>query len=76
MNSNDAITSTESLVSCPACGLPAEIVDRFTLYGVPHSVELVKIICIARHWFTIPTDTLPVGDSAKARAESDTTVSR
>jgi hypothetical protein len=44
------------LVNCPTCGLPAEITDRFTLGGVPGPVEHVKIVCIRRHWYTLPVD--------------------
>jgi len=43
---------------CPACGLPAEIADRFTLGGAPDPVEHVKLVCVARHWFTVPVDHL------------------
>jgi hypothetical protein len=45
-------TRTDGLLDCPACGLPAEIVDRFTLEASPHPVEHVKIRCLAGHWFT------------------------
>ena len=57
--SNDKIQiPTEPLVECPACGLPAEITDRFTLGGAPGPVEHVKLVCVMRHWFTIPVDML------------------
>jgi hypothetical protein len=57
--SNDKIhISAEPLVECPACGLPAEITDRFTLDGAPGPVEHVKLVCVTRHWFTIPVDML------------------
>jgi len=36
----------ESLLECPACGLPAEIADRFTLGGAPDPVEHVKLVCV------------------------------
>ena len=49
-----------ALVNCPTCGLPAEISDRFTLGGVPGPVEHVKLICVRRHWYTLPVDMLPV----------------
>jgi hypothetical protein len=35
-----------------------EIIDRFTLYGVPAPVEHVKVRCGVGHWYTIPTDWL------------------
>lgn len=50
---------TEPLLECPACGLPSEIVDRFTLDGTPGPVEHVKVVCVVRHWFTLPADELP-----------------
>jgi hypothetical protein len=48
------------LVNCPTCGLPAAITDRFTLGGAPRPVEHVKLICVRRHWYTLPLDMLPV----------------
>lgn len=45
-----------ALVECPRCGLPAEISDRFTLGGAPEPVEHVKIVCVRRHWYTLPVD--------------------
>jgi hypothetical protein len=53
----------EPLVDCPACGLPAEITDRFTLIGAPGPVEHVKLVCVVRHWFTIPADMLAAADT-------------
>lgn len=48
------------LVDCPTCGLPAEIIDRFTLGGAPGPVEHLKVICVRRHWYTLPLDMFPV----------------
>jgi hypothetical protein len=50
----------ERVVDCPTCGLPAEISDQFMLGGVPGPVEHVKVVCVRRHWHTLPLDTLPV----------------
>ena len=52
-----------ALVDCPTCGLPAEITDRFTLSGAPEPVEHVKVVCVRRHWYTLPVDTFPVSAS-------------
>jgi hypothetical protein len=49
-----------ALVDCPTCGLPAEITDRFTLGGAPGPIEHVKVVCVRRHWYTLPVDTIPV----------------
>jgi hypothetical protein len=47
---------TDPLLECPTCGLPAEIIDRFTLGGAPELVEHVKLLCVNRHWYTLPVD--------------------
>ena len=58
--------SGHALLDCPLCGLPAEIVARFTLDGSPGPVEHVKIACLGGHWFTLPVDSLrlPAATSA------------
>ena len=62
--SNDKIQiPTEPLGECPTCGLPAEITDRFTLAGAPGPVEHVKLVCVMRHWFTIPVDMLGAAEA-------------
>jgi hypothetical protein len=48
--------SRSALLDCPVCGLPAEIVARFTCDGSPGPVEHVKIACLGGHWFTLPVD--------------------
>jgi hypothetical protein len=45
MNNDKIHIPTEPLVECPACGLPAEITDRFVLNGAPAPVEHVKVVC-------------------------------
>jgi hypothetical protein len=47
-----------SFLDCPTCGLPTEIIDRFTLDGAPMPVEHVKLVCVRGHWYTIPIDQL------------------
>jgi len=51
---------------CPTCGAPTEVIDRFTLWGVPADVEHIKVRCVVGHWFTLPTDSLtPPPDGAR-----------
>lgn len=57
---NNADLAPGALVNCPTCGLPADITDRFTLGGAPGPVEHVKLVCVRRHWYTLPVDMLPV----------------
>jgi hypothetical protein len=59
-----------SLVDCPTCGLPAEITNRFTLAGVPEPVEHVKVVCVRRHWYTLPIDMFPVSPPVPERTSS------
>ncbi len=44
--------------ACPECGQPAEVVDRFLLESTDGPVEHVKVRCIAKHWFMLPTSDL------------------
>ena len=72
MSNDEIYIPTEPLVECPACGLPAEITDRFTLGGAPEPVEHVKLVCVTRHWFTIPAEQLAAGEPAQCGpAEAD-----
>jgi hypothetical protein len=59
---------TDPLLNCPTCGLPAEITDRFTLDGAPTPVEHVKLVCVKRHWYTLPVDHPAVGAPLRVRA--------
>ena len=39
---------------CPECELPAEVIDRFSLYSTDGPIDHVKIACLRRHVFTPP----------------------
>lgn len=52
--------TADLLLDCPTCGLPAEITDRFLLDGAPTPVEHVKLVCVTRHWYTLPVDHLSI----------------
>jgi len=58
----------DPLLECPSCGLPAEIIDRFTLDGVPTPVEHIKLVCVNRHWYTLPADHPAVAQTERSRA--------
>jgi hypothetical protein len=42
------------LTSCPECGRPAEVIDRFTLPSTDGPIEHVKTRCITGPWFVTP----------------------
>jgi hypothetical protein len=54
--------TTDILRDCPACGLPAEVVERFGVDGSPRPVEHLKLVCVAGHWVTAPVDSLALTD--------------
>jgi hypothetical protein len=37
---------------CPECDLPAEVIDRFSLFSTDGPIDHVKIACLRRHVFT------------------------
>ena len=39
--------------SCPECGRPAEILDRFQLPSTHGPIEHIKVRCITGRWFTV-----------------------
>ncbi len=43
----------------PACCALAEILDRFTLQSTDGPVEHVRVLCLNRHRFALPVDSLP-----------------
>jgi hypothetical protein len=59
-NRDNTEPAAGTLVDCPTCGLPAEITQQFTLGGAPEPVAHVRIVCVRRHWYTLPLDMLPV----------------
>lgn len=47
------------LVSCPDCGVPAEITERFCLPSTDGPVEHIVLHCAADHHFRLAADRLP-----------------
>jgi hypothetical protein len=41
--------------TCPECGAPAEVTDRTALESTDGPMEHVKLQCVRRHWFLMPT---------------------
>ncbi len=41
------------LVTCPGCGDPAEVVERFVLESTDGPIEFARTGCLSRHWFTV-----------------------
>ena len=47
-----------TVISCPECGVPAEITDRFSLPSTDGPVAHVATSCAAGHHFRMPTEML------------------
>jgi hypothetical protein len=62
------------ITTCPDCGLPAEILERFHLGSTAGAVEHVKVRCVTGHWFVTPAGYrhVPAQVSAAATARSRT----
>lgn len=45
--------SDVEIVGCPRCGSPAEVADRFVLASTDGPVEVLRVRCVLRHWFTV-----------------------
>ncbi len=56
-----------TLISCPECGVPAEITDRFSLPSTDGPVDHVTVTCARRHHFRMPSDSLPAADQEQLR---------
>jgi hypothetical protein len=52
------VTSTLRLVACPECGGPAEVEWADEVASTSGPLELVKIRCLERHWFLMPSEGL------------------
>jgi len=52
-----------SITSCPGCGAPAEITERFTLASTDGPVAHVAVCCTGGHHYRMAADRLPADDS-------------
>ncbi len=50
------------MVTCPLCGLPAEIISRFVAPTEPGGGERVTVRCPLWHWFSARADELEVSE--------------
>ena len=56
------------IISCPQCGAPARITERFRLDSTDGPLEHLKSGCVNHHWFTMPAEML---EPQRAAAERD-----
>ena len=59
------------LISCPECGVPAEVTDWFSLCSTDGPVDHVAISCLDGHHFRMAMDRLPADAHEQLRASRD-----
>jgi hypothetical protein len=59
----------QTLVSCPECGAPAEITERFRLPSTEGPVDHIAVHCAAGHHFRMAADRLPARQPPSRAAE-------
>jgi hypothetical protein len=57
--------------TCPDCGRPAEVLDRFVLPSTDGPVEHLKTRCITGHWYTAPAGYRRAAGTPTAAARRD-----
>jgi hypothetical protein len=57
-----------TIVGCPECHQPAEVLDRFALESTDGPVEHVRLGCLARHHFLMPVEALTRAASTRLAA--------
>ena len=46
------------IITCPRCGTPAEITERFWLDSTDRTTEHLQTIWVSKHWLTSRADTV------------------
>ena len=54
--------------TCPECGAPAEVTDRFVLESTDGPIEHLRLQCAGPHWFLMSTESLDRHRTAAAPA--------
>jgi hypothetical protein len=62
-------TTLLTMVGCPDCGLPAEILDLFSLDSTDGPIEHIVLACIDGHYFRMPADRLTADKQRQLQAD-------
>jgi len=47
------------IIGCPECDATAEVIDAGTAASTSGSLDVVRVVCVNRHWFLMTDDALP-----------------
>jgi hypothetical protein len=50
--------------TCPQCGAVAEVTERAVLESTAGPVEHVRVVCLDRHWFLLPAESVTSATAA------------
>ena len=56
------------LTTCPDCGAPAEVLDRFVLESTDGPVDHARVRCVRGHWFLLSIGALARAHTRLSRA--------
>jgi hypothetical protein len=47
------------IIGCPECDATAEVLEHGRVASTSGLLDVVKVVCVARHWFLMTRDALP-----------------
>jgi hypothetical protein len=56
------------IIGCPQCDATAELIEVGTASSTDGLLEIVRVICVNRHWFLMNRDALPAETMGPAGA--------
>jgi hypothetical protein len=59
-----------TIISCPDCGVPAEITECFSLPSTHGAVDHIVVHCARGHHFRMPADMLPAAQQEGLAAQA------
>ena len=61
---NASVGAALDTTTCPECGAVAEVTDRAVLESTAGPVEHVRVVCLDRHWFLLPAESVTSATAA------------
>jgi hypothetical protein len=55
------------IIGCPECDATAEVLDHGRIVSTGGPLDVVKVVCVERHWFLMTRDALPSSAAAHER---------
>jgi len=62
-----ALPTGMQIIGCPECDATAEVLDHGRAASTGGSLNVVKVVCVERHWFLMTRDALPTSAASHER---------